>query len=402
MQDLKDKKILLGVCGGIAAYKSAHIVRALTEAGAEVRVLMTKHAKEFITPLTLQALSGNEVRHDLFDAQAERAMSHIELARWADCFLIAPATANMIAKMAQGFADDLLSSVYLAADIPVVCCPAMNKNMWAHPATSANVACLKARGVLFLGPEAGEQACGEYGFGRLAAEEHIVNAVRLRGLKRILEGQKLVITAGPTREALDPVRYLSNRSSGKMGFALAQAAVMAGAEVTLVAGPVHLSPPPGLNYIAVESAEQMYETVMTELKEGMIFIASAAVSDFRFEAQSIEKIKKTSGQLQTLSLTQNPDILAEAGEKVTLALKVGFAAETHQVEAYAQKKLKEKKLDIIFANQVGQSKGFDKDSNEVIAFGKNWMKKLPEAHKQVLAAKMIEIIAANLQNNGSD
>ena len=272
MQDFINKKIVLGICGGIAAYKSAYLVRELTRLGAIVRVVMTPAAQQFITPMTMQALSGHDVRCELFDSQAERAMGHIELARWADYLLIAPASANCLAKMAHGLADDLLSTLYLVAEIPVLVCPAMNRSMWAHPATAANCNTLASRGVIMVDPEEGSQACGEQGFGRMSEVDNIVNALRLSDVHQRLQGLKILITAGPTREAIDPVRYISNQSSGKMGYAMASAAVMAGASVTLVSGPTALMPPVGVDFHRVDSAEEMLAVVMNHLQPGMIFI----------------------------------------------------------------------------------------------------------------------------------
>ncbi|AHE66268.1 phosphopantothenoylcysteine decarboxylase/phosphopantothenate--cysteine ligase, prokaryotic [Legionella oakridgensis ATCC 33761 = DSM 21215] len=292
MQDFANKKIVLGVCGGIAAYKSAYLIRELTRLGASVRVVMTASAQQFITPMTLQALSGHEVRCQLFDAQAEKAMGHIELARWADYLLIAPASANCLAKLAHGLADDLLSTLYLVAEVPVIVCPAMNRSMWTHEATQANRVLLERRGVVIVGPEEGSQACGEHGFGRMSEVDNIIDALRLYEVHQLLRGKQVMITAGPTQEAIDPVRYISNRSSGKMGYALAQAALMAGAEVTLVSGPSALPPPAKVDFHSVHSAEEMLDKVMHHLKSDMIFIGTAAVADYRLQAPEPEKIKK--------------------------------------------------------------------------------------------------------------
>ncbi|STX49496.1 bifunctional phosphopantothenoylcysteine decarboxylase/phosphopantothenate synthase [Legionella hackeliae] len=295
MQDLANKKIVLGVCGGIAAYKTAYLVRELTNLGVDVRVVMTASAQQFISPLTFQALSGNDVRTTLFDEQAERAMGHIELARWADYLLIAPASANCLAKMANGLADDLLSTLYLVTEAPVIICPAMNRSMWRHPATQANCTLLKARGVIIVGPEEGSQACGEEGLGRLSETQAIINALRCYEINQCLVGKTLLITAGPTREAIDPVRYLSNHSSGKMGYALAEAAVLAGAKVVLVTGPTGLTPPAGVEVHRVESAKDMYSAVMANLQNDMIFIGTAAVADYSMASPTNEKIKKRVG-----------------------------------------------------------------------------------------------------------
>lgn len=398
MQDFRNKKVLVGVCGGIAAYKSAFLVRELTRAGAKVRVVMTKSAQEFITPLTFQALSGHDVRCELFDAQAERAMGHIELARWADYLLIAPATANVLAKMAQGIADDLLSTLYLVAEIPVIVCPAMNRSMWAHPSTRLNCEQLLSRGVIFMGPGEGSQACGDEGLGRLSELEHILNALRLCDVSQLLTGQQVLITAGPTREPVDPVRYLTNRSSGKMGYALAQAAAIAGAEVVLISGPSEQLPPEHVKLIPVETAQNMYEAVMEHLQSGMIFIGAAAVADYHCVQPANEKMKKSQRSSMSLEFALNPDILAEVAASGK-AFTVGFAAETEHVLTYARKKLKQKKLDMIIANQVGENLGFDRDENKVTVLTPKNQIELPEEHKVRIAGKIIAIIAASLQND---
>lgn len=399
MQDFNDKKIVLGLCGGVAAYKSAYLVRELTLLGAQVRVVMTKSAQEFISPLTLQALGAVDVRVDLFDQQAERAMGHIELARWADYLLVAPATANCLAKMANGIADDLLLTLYLVAEIPVLVCPAMNRSMWTHPATQANCDLLRKRGVVLIGPDQGSQACGEEGFGRMVEVETIINALRLQAVYGLLAGRKLLITAGPTREAIDPVRYLSNNSSGKMGYALAEAGRMAGAEVILVSGPTLLSPPVGVEYIQVDSAKIMHEAVMCHLQEEMIFIATAAVADYCVDAPAREKIKKQSHPSLTLTLQLNPDILAEVAASGKASFVVGFAAETTEVVNYAKNKLAAKKADMIIANQVGGGLGFEADSNQVIILTKDAQIELPLTHKTRLAGQIIAILAANIHNS---
>ncbi|MDP3269577.1 MAG: bifunctional phosphopantothenoylcysteine decarboxylase/phosphopantothenate--cysteine ligase CoaBC [Legionella sp.] len=399
MQDLINKKVLLGICGGIAAYKSAYLVRELAHLGAEVRVVMTDSAQQFISPLTMQALSGNEVRSELFDSQAERAMGHIELARWADYLIIAPASANCLAKMAQGLADDLLSTLYLVAEVPVIICPAMNKSMWSHPATQTNCDLLLKRGVIFVGPEEGAQACGEYGFGRLSETEQIINAIRLHDVHQLLVGKKVVITAGPTREAIDPVRFLSNYSSGKMGYALAIAASMAGAEVTLISGPSVLGVPAGITLIRVESAQEMYEAVMNLKQKDYIFIGTAAVADYGIEKPALEKMKKKDHEELTLHLSKNKDILATVASSGKASFVVGFAAETSNVLQFATEKLQKKKLDMIIANQVGKNTGFDSDMNEVVIITKNNQIELPLTHKTRLAGQLIAILAATLQND---
>lgn len=399
MQDFINKKILLGVCGGIAAYKSAHLVRELTRLGAEVRVVMTQSAQQFITPLLLQALSGNEVRTDLFDTQAERAMGHIELARWADYLLIAPASANCLAKMAQGIADDLLSTLYLVAETPVIVCPAMNRSMWAHPATKANCELLQERGVVFVGPEEGAQACGEHGLGRVSEADQIINTLRLLDVNQLLLGKKIVITAGPTRELIDPVRYLSNYSSGKMGFAIAEAAAIAGAQVTLISGPCNLQTFSDIQLVKVESAQSMLDEVKKHLQKGDLFIGTAAVADYRVQAPASEKMKKNENFEFTLKLVRNTDILSEVANSGKASFVVGFAAETTDLISYAKEKMKNKKLDMIVANQVGKGIGFESDVNQVTVITKNKQIDLPLTHKTRLAGQIIAILAATLQND---
>lgn len=398
MQDFIDKKILLGVCGGIAAYKSAYLVRELTRLGAKVRVVMTQSAQQFISPLLMQALSGNEVRTELFDSQAERAMGHIELARWADYLLIAPASANCLAKMAQGIADDLLSTLYLAAEIPVIVCPAMNRSMWAHAATKANYELLQERGVVFVGPEEGSQACGEQGLGRVSEAEQIINALRLYDVHQLLAGKKVVITAGPTREPIDPVRYLSNYSSGKMGYAMAEAAAMAGAQVTLISGPSALSVSAGIDLIKVESAQSMLDEVMKQMQADSIFIATAAVADYQVKSPAVEKMKKKDHAELTLQLIRNTDILSTVSASGNACFVVGFAAETTDLVHYAKEKLHNKKLDMVVANQVGKGIGFESDVNQVTVITKNKQIELSLTHKTRLAGQIIAILAATLQN----
>lgn len=398
MQDFVNKKIVLGICGGIAAYKSAYLVRELTSLGAIVRVVMTQSAQQFITPMTMQALSGNEVRCELFDSQAERAMGHIELARWADYLLIAPASANCIAKLAHGFADDLLSTLYLVAETPVLVCPAMNRSMWEHPATQANCALLASRGVIIVGPEEGVQACGEFGYGRMSEVDNIITALRLHDVSRILKGRNVLITAGPTREMIDPVRYISNHSSGKMGYALAAAAAMAGAEVTLISGPSALTPPPGVHFHAVTSAQEMRDAVMKHLQSGMVFIGTAAVADYHVESPLAQKLKKKDNATLTLCLAPNPDILASVAKSGKASFVVGFAAETNDVLKHAKEKLISKKVDMIIANQVGNGLGFEMDHHQVTVLTKHSETELAVTHKTRLAGQIIAIIATSLQN----
>lgn len=400
MQDFVNKKIVLGISGGIAAYKSAYLVRELTRLGALVRVVMTDSAAAFITPMTLQALSGFEVRTSLFDPQAERAMGHIELARWADYLLIAPASANCLAKMANGLADDLLSTLYLVSETPVLVCPAMNRSMWAHPATMANCEILASRGVLIIGPEEGSQACGEQGLGRMSEVEHIITALRLQNVHQLLQGKKVLITAGPTREYIDPVRYISNHSSGKMGYALAAAARMAGADVTLISGPTALTSPPGVTVYYVDSAARMLDAVMHHLKPNMIFIGSAAVADYRVSSPAVQKLKKKDHAALSLTLTKNDDILATVANCGTASYVVGFAAETTDVIKHAKEKLVAKQVDMMIANQVGHGLGFDSCQNEVTVLTHQAEIHLDLTHKTRLAGQIVAIIATSLQNIG--
>ncbi|RUR46694.1 bifunctional phosphopantothenoylcysteine decarboxylase/phosphopantothenate--cysteine ligase CoaBC [Vreelandella populi] len=369
---LAGKRILLGVSAGIAAYKSALIVRLLKQAGCEVRVVMTDGAQAFITPLTLQALSGEPVHTSLLDPEAEAGMGHIELARWADLVLIAPATADLIARLVHGMADDLLTTLCLASEAPRLIAPAMNQAMWRHPATQRNVAQLAQDGWQLIGPAAGDQACGDVGPGRMSEPDTIFEAVANHLARAFAPGcgPHVVITAGPTREALDPVRYLSNHSSGKMGYALAAAAVAQGARVTLISGPVSLPTPYGVTRIDVESAAQMHKEALHLAPEAALFIGCAAVADYRFASPAEHKLKKQEdSETLTLTLTKNPDIIAEVAalpaEKRPLV--VGFAAETQQIERYARDKLSRKGLDMIVANDVSQAGlGFGSDDNAAL------------------------------------
>ncbi len=398
MQDFLNQKIVLGICGGIAAYKSAYLVRELTRLGATVRVVMTEHAQQFITPMTLQALSGQEVRCDLFDSAAERGMGHIELARWADVLVIAPATANCLAKLAHGLADDLLSCLCLVTKAPVLVCPAMNQSMWAHPATCANVSLLKARGVVMVGPEEGSQACGDFGFGRMSEVSSIITALRLDSVHQLLNGRQVLITAGPTREEIDPVRYLSNQSSGKMGYALAEAAQRAGAEVILISGPSALQNPFAVEVHRVETCEEMKACVLAQLKPGMIFIAAAAVADYRVASTSERKLKKKDHPVLTLTLTPNPDILSEVVQSGKASYVVGFSAETEDVIPHALEKLHAKRVDMMVANKVGHGLGFDVDYHEVTLLTSTSQTTIACTHKIRLAGQIIAILATSLQN----
>jgi phosphopantothenoylcysteine decarboxylase / phosphopantothenate---cysteine ligase len=400
MQDFKNKRILLGVCGGIAAYKIAYLARELIQLGAEVQVVMTASSKAFMTPMTFQALTGRAVRCELLDETAEQGMGHIELARWADYCVIAPATANIIAKLAHGIADDLLSTLALVLKIPLIICPAMNQAMWHHPATRTNIKLLRARGAFIVGPAEGVQACGDEGFGRMSEVPEIMNALRLQSIDGILQNQQILITAGPTMEAIDPVRYLSNHSSGKMGYALAQAAHAAGATVHLISGETALTPPDGVHFQAVRSAREMHQAVMATFQPGMIFIGAAAVSDYTPDEISEIKLKKQKKQGLSLSLKQNKDILADIAALQQARFVMGFAAETHDVIQHARVKLKQKKLDCIVANQVGVGLGFDVDEHEVTVLTASGEQKLSKTHKVRLAGELVAILAASLQNTG--
>ncbi len=395
-------KILLGITGGVAAFKTAFLVRALRALKMDVRVVMTKAATAFITPLTLQALSGHPVRVDVLDTDTEHAMGHIEFARWADCFLIAPATANCIAKLAQGLADDLLTTLALVFQGPVLICPSMNHSMWHHPATVENCARLRHRGVNVLGPNEGEQACGEYGLGRMVEVEEIVARITQLMAPKILRGQHVIITAGPTREAIDPVRYLSNYSSGKMGFALAEAALCAGASVTLITGPTALQVPVGVDLVRVESGEEMHQAVMSALETypQSIFIGAAAVADYTVKTPASTKLKKTTHTSLTLELTLTRDILMDVVHSQRASFVVGFAAETSDIFAYAEEKLVRKKLDMIVANRVGRNLGFEVDDNEVTVLTSTSKQLLTRASKRSIATNVIAIIATSLQNTG--
>ena len=330
MYQLTGKRILLGVTGGIAAYKAAVLLRLLRQNGAEVRVVMTRNAHEFITPLTLQALSGKPVHTELLDLKTESAIGHIDLARWADLILIVPASANFIARYANGFAEDLLSTLCLAADGPVMLAPAMNQQMWLNPATQENLGKLKTRGIVIIGPAEGDQACGENGPGRLLEPEEIASLAANSFETNILTGSRILVTAGPTREAIDPVRYISNRSSGKMGYAVAMAAIEAGADVSLISGPVNLPAPDRVNVINVTSATEMYNAVMQRISNTDIFVSAAAVADYRLQSIAEQKIKKTSDIIE-LNLKKNPDILAEVAALQNPPLTVGFSAETENL-----------------------------------------------------------------------
>ncbi len=396
------KKILVGVCGGIAAYKTVELVRLLCKQGAEVRVVMTASAQRFITDLTFQAISGNPVAIDLLDSEQERAMGHIQLARWADQILIAPATADFMGRLAGGLADDLLTTLCLAAECPVMLAPAMNQAMWKKPVVQDNITRLKRYGYEFIGPACGDLACGESGPGRMTEVTEIVDTLLKNPQDQPLLNIKILITAGPTRESIDPVRYITNRSSGKMGYAIAEAAVAMGAQVTLVSGPVHLKAPEGVHLISVESAEQMYQAVIPAASDYQVYIGAAAVADYTVDQVQTAKIKKQSDTL-TLTLCKTRDILSEvASLKSRPDWVVGFAAETDALEAYALKKLRDKNLDMIAANWVGREQGgFDSEDNALQVFWQGGQRDLPMTDKKNLAKQLLALIAEKLHEKNT-
>ncbi len=407
---LEQKNVLLGISGGIAAYKTPDLVRKLSAQGANLRVVMTDSAKEFVSPLALQAVSGNKISNSLLDEDAEAAMGHIELARWADIFVVAPATANTIAKLTHGLADDLLTTLALATSAPIAIAPAMNQQMWAAPATTENCLKLQQRGVLQIGPASGEQACGDIGYGRMTEPEDIVTyLVEFFGRtassnidNNLFVGKSIMITAGPTQEALDPVRYITNHSSGKMGYAIAKAAKEMGAKVTLISGPVNLASPAQIECKQVTTAQQMLDAVMDKIEQQDIFIACAAVADFRLADIPTHKVKKKEGVL-TLSFEQNPDILKSVAALQSPPFTLGFAAETNNVEAYAQGKLERKKLNMIAANDVSSSElGFNSDRNALTVITKSNKTSLPAASKEALAVDLLTLLHSEystIQNN---
>jgi phosphopantothenoylcysteine decarboxylase/phosphopantothenate--cysteine ligase len=391
-QSLMNKRILLGVTGGIAAYKSADLARRLREAGALVRVVMTAHAKEFITPLTMQAVSGHPVHDELFDLKAEAAMGHIELARWADAILIAPATADFMARLVNGEANDLLTTLCLAAKAPIMIAPAMNQGMWKNTLTQANAQALTTKGFYVVGPAEGHQACGDMGPGRMLEPLEIVERLASIFVTGSLSGKHVLITAGPTREAIDPVRYMTNASSGKMGYAIASEAIEAGAHVTLVSGPVSLKVPDRVECIQVISAKEMYEAVMQKMTTCDIFVSVAAVADYRCKMIASQKIAKTAETL-TLILERNPDILRSVALLQKRPYVVGFAAETENLLVNAEAKLRNKKLDMIIANQVGNGMGFEQEENAVIVLTNTKQKTFTKMHKQKLARELIALLS---------
>ena len=395
---LNNKRILLGITGSIAAYKSAELTRRLRDAGAEVRVVMTTGGCEFITPLTMQAVSGHPVYRELLDVEAEAGMGHIELARWADLVLIAPASADCLARLVQGRGDDLLGAICLASEAPLAVAPAMNQAMWVDPATQGNISMLAERGVRLLGPAEGEQACGETGSGRMLDVPELVNAVADMFVTGELAGVKVVITAGPTRESIDPMRFISNRSSGRMGYALAEACVEAGASVTLVSGPVCLPTPERVARVDVESAVQMLDAVEAQLQDCDIFIATAAVADYRPLEVASEKIKKDGASL-SLTLEQTTDILATVAARKDAPFSVGFAAETGNIEAYARGKLQAKSLDMIAANRIGRDEegqpvGVESEDNSLDVYWHDGEQHFPSTRKVQLARQLVTLIAS--------
>ncbi|MAY25526.1 MAG: bifunctional phosphopantothenoylcysteine decarboxylase/phosphopantothenate--cysteine ligase CoaBC [Polycyclovorans sp.] len=392
---LSGRRILLGVTGGIAAYKAAELLRRLQDAGAEVRVVMTRHAAEFVTPMTFQALSGHPVRDTLFDPAHEAAMGHIELARWPDLILVAPCSANTLAKAALGLADNLLSTLLVATDKPLMIAPAMNRLMWAHPATQAHAATLTKRGVTLVGPGDGAQACGEIGAGRMsepATVRDAVIALLSAPTSRPLAGTKAVITAGPTREAIDPVRFITNRSSGKQGYAVATALRDLGADVTLISGPVALPAPAGVTRVEVETAEQMLAATLQSAAGADLLVAAAAVADYRMTDVAAHKIKKHSDTL-SLALQRNPDILATVRAAQPGLFMVGFAAETERLAEHARDKLARKHLNLIAANQVGAGLAFDVDTNALQVFWADGQQAIAQGSKQAVAQQLAELIA---------
>lgn len=397
MSSLVNKQILLGVTGGIAAYKSADLVRRLQDAGASVQVVMTPAAQEFITPLTMQALSGHPVHTQLLDPEAEAGMGHIQLARWADLVLIAPATADFMARLAQGLGNDLLTSICLATAAPIALAPAMNQGMWRNAATRSNLDTLIDRKVHIFGPAEGGQACGDIGPGRMLEPLQILEMASRLFTTGSLAGKKVIITAGPTREAIDPVRYISNYSSGKMGYALAQAAVEAGAQTVLISGPTQLAKPARAKCIDVITAEEMFSASMQEAQDCDLFIAAAAVADYRPATVAAQKMKKNDSESISLTLVKNPDIVASVAALPRRPFTVGFAAESEHLVDYARAKLERKNLDMVIANNISESHiGFNSDDNAVTLIDKNSMMEISQRSKQQLARELIACLAQKL------
>ncbi len=398
MSSLKNKNIILGISGGIAAYKCAELTRRLKDHGANIRVVMTNGAKAFITPLTMQAVSGNPVSDDLLDPAAEAAMGHIELAKWADLVLIAPATANMLAIVANGNANDLLSTLCLATKAPIALCPAMNQQMWASPPTQRNIATIKSDGRFIFGPASGQQACGDVGEGRMLEPNEIIDAIQSLFIPQVLARKKVVITAGPTQEALDPVRYISNHSSGKMGYMVAKAAQQMGATVILISGPCSLSTPYGVTRVNTNSAEKMLAASLVASENADLFIACAAVADYRPVSTEEQKIKKND-EIMSVELTRNPDILATVANSTNRPFTIGFAAETQDVERYALDKLSRKNLDMIAANNVAiEGQGFSSDKNALTVYWDEGKHELPLNNKDELAKDLVQFIAKHYQS----
>jgi phosphopantothenoylcysteine decarboxylase/phosphopantothenate--cysteine ligase len=392
MSDIQGRRVLLGVTGSIAAYKSPDIVRRLKDQGAEVRVVLTASAEKLVSPTVFQAVSGEPVRGDIWDEQAEAAMGHIELAKWADLILIAPATANLIAQLAAGSAENLLTTICLASEAPVTLAPSMNQAMWRDAATQANCEVLRKRNVMFIGPDDGEQACGDVGPGRMSEPANIVSRLARGGESGPFEGLRIMVSAGPTREAIDPVRFVSNRSSGKMGFALAKAAADAGAEVTLIAGPVNLPTPPRVERIDVETTQQMCDEALARIGDMDIYVGAAAISDYRPRQVATQKIKKSADTF-TLEMIKSPDLLASVAALEKGPFTVGFAAETEKLEQHATDKLNRKKLNMIVANLVGENLCFDADDNEVIVLWQDGRHPMPKLSKQELARQLVDVVA---------
>ncbi|MFO1418051.1 MAG: bifunctional phosphopantothenoylcysteine decarboxylase/phosphopantothenate--cysteine ligase CoaBC [Methylotetracoccus sp.] len=402
MSNLEGKRILLGVTGGIAAYKSCELVRLLRRDGAAVRVVMTDAAAEFVTPLSFQALSGHPVLRSMFDRAANSAMEHIDAARWADLILIAPATADFLARLRAGLADDLLSTLCLASEVPIVVAPAMNRAMWLHPATCENARTLAERGVVLIGPDSGGQACGEIGPGRMLEPEAIVAELQASLATRSLDGLRVLVSAGPTREPIDPVRFIGNRSSGKMGYALAEVATRAGATVTLVSGPTALPPPAGVVFVSVETAEEMCRAVLDRLGGQHIYVGAAAIADYRPDRVAASKIKKHADELP-LRLVRTTDVLRVVAATHPRPFVVGFAAETNEVEHHAIDKLIDKGADMIAANRVGgPTGGFERDDNELTVFWRGGSARLPLASKHAIARQLIDLIADRYHAEHSD
>lgn len=399
MQSFSNKNILLCITGGIAAYKSAEILRLFKKNGADIRIVMTEAAKEFITPLTMQALSGNPIHNSLLDEKAEAAMSHIELAKWADIIIIAPCTAETMSKLAHGRADDLMGAVILASNAKTFIAPAMNVEMWRDPVTQNNLNILSQRDLYFIGPASGEQACGDVGDGRMEEPLNIFNFIKNKVINNKLQNIKITITAGPTREQIDPVRYISNNSSGKMGYALADAAIEEGAEVILISGPVSLRSNPKAKLISINSADELLNEAYKAMESSDIFISCAAVADYKPLNSHDNKIKKNKDEILDITLTKNPDILSSISKKHPDKFIVGFAAETENVEDNAKDKLINKNLNMIVANDVSDTSiGFDSDNNEVMIITQNKSILAKKDSKLNIARNIIDLITKEIKD----